>query len=91
MNWVTRQEWGARAPRSVTNMALPVSFVVIHHSFIPAACQTTPACKNAMRSMQDSHQLRQGWSDIGYNFAIGGDGRVYVGRGFRVVGAHAPS
>ncbi len=29
-----------------------------------------------------------GWSDIGYNFLIGGDGRVYEGRGWGRVGAH---
>ena len=30
----------------------------------------------------------QGWSDIGYSFLIGGDGRVYEGRGWGRVGAH---
>lgn len=25
-----------------------------------------------------------------YSFAVGGDGKVYEGRGFNVVGAHAP-
>lgn len=29
-----------------------------------------------------------GWSDIGYNFLIGGDGRVYVGRDWDHIGAH---
>ena len=29
-----------------------------------------------------------GWDDIGYNFVIGGDGRVYEGRGWDRVGAH---
>lgn len=40
--------------------------------------------------MQDMHQLKNGWNDIGYSFAIGGDGRIYHGRGFNVIGAHAP-
>lgn len=31
---------------------------------------------------------KNGWSDIGYSFLIGGDGRVYEGRGWGVVGAH---
>lgn len=26
-----------------------------------------------------------------YRFLIGGDGKVYEGRGFNIVGAHAPS
>lgn len=29
-----------------------------------------------------------GWDDIGYNFLISSDGRVYVGRGWDYVGAH---
>lgn len=28
------------------------------------------------------------WSDIGYSFLISGDGKVYIGRGYNVVGAH---
>lgn len=43
-----------------------------------------------MRKMQDMHQLNNGWNDIGYSFAIGGDGRIYHGRGYGVIGAHAP-
>ena len=30
----------------------------------------------------------RGWADIGYNFLIGGDGRIYEGRGWDKVGAH---
>ena len=30
----------------------------------------------------------RGWSDIGYNFLIGEDGRIYEGRGFYRMGAH---
>lgn len=28
------------------------------------------------------------WADIGYNFLVGGDGRIYEGRGWKRVGAH---
>lgn len=30
----------------------------------------------------------RGWDDIGYNFLIGGDGSIYVGRGWTHQGAH---
>ena len=43
-----------------------------------------------MRQIQRMHQNNNGWNDIGYSFVIGGDGNIYVGRGFNVVGAHAP-
>ena len=29
-----------------------------------------------------------GWVDIGYSFLIGGDGKVYEGRGWGIEGAH---
>ncbi|KAF8570440.1 hypothetical protein P879_02388 [Paragonimus westermani] len=29
------------------------------------------------------------WSDIGYSFLVGNDGKIYEGRGWGVVGAHA--
>lgn len=29
------------------------------------------------------------YGDIGYNFVIGGDGYIYVGRGWDLVGAHS--
>lgn len=87
---VAREEWGAREPKLVERFSGPIPFVIIHHSYIPSACFTEEACKLAMRKMQDMHQLKNGWNDIGYSFAVGGDGRIYKGRGFNVVGAHAP-
>ncbi|XP_037892171.1 peptidoglycan-recognition protein LB isoform X1 [Glossina fuscipes] len=87
---ISRSEWGARDPILVEKFTDPSAFVIIHHSYTPAACYTTDDCKKAMRSMQDFHQLERGWNDIGYSFGIGGDGNIYVGRGFNVVGAHAP-
>ncbi|XP_061388048.1 peptidoglycan-recognition protein LB-like [Musca vetustissima] len=87
---VTRDEWGARSPTLVEHFKGPAPFVIIHHSYQPAACYTNEDCRKAMRSMQDYHQLTHGWNDIGYSFAIGGDGMIYIGRGFNVIGAHAP-
>lgn len=90
IDWVTRSEWEARDPTSISNFQGQIPFVIIHHSYIPPACFSTKSCKSAMRFMQDLHQLENGWVDVGYSFAIGGDGKVYEGRGFNVVGAHAP-
>lgn len=87
---VTRNEWGAREPKLVETFDGPIPFVIIHHSYIPEACYTPETCEAAMRKMQDMHQLQNGWNDIGYSFAVGGDGRIYRGRGFNVIGAHAP-
>ncbi|CAB3246197.1 unnamed protein product [Arctia plantaginis] len=89
--FVSRAEWGANPASSTINLARPVPLVVIHHTAIPGECRTRSACINSMRSMQVAHQSGNGWSDIGYNFAVGGDGAVYEGRGWTTVGAHAVS
>lgn len=41
-----------------------------------------------MKSMQRYHMDGRNFSDIGYNFVVGGDGSVYVGRGWNLMGAH---
>ncbi|KAJ6636565.1 Peptidoglycan-recognition protein LB, partial [Pseudolycoriella hygida] len=87
---VTRSEWGGKPPKLVEHLNGSAPYVIIHHSFIPPQCNNTDECKRAMQSMQNFHQNDRGWNDIGYNFAIGGDGQIYEGRGFNVVGAHAP-
>lgn len=61
-----RQIWGALPPKVVQHMNHTVPFVVIHHSEIPKACNTTTKCIAAMRSMQAFHQNVNGWADISY-------------------------
>ncbi|XP_052738831.1 peptidoglycan recognition protein 3-like [Bicyclus anynana] len=88
-NLITREAWSGRPARQPTRMVTPVDLVVIHHSYQPRACFNIRDCSAAMRSMQDVHQITNGWSDIGYNFAVGSDGNAYEGRGWDQVGAHA--
>lgn len=38
--------------------------------------------------IQTFHMESRRWDDIGYNFLVGGDGAVYVGRGWDIQGAH---
>lgn len=54
---VSREEWNARPPKLVEPMPNPVPYVIIHHSYIPAACNTTTQCIQAMQSMQIFHQV----------------------------------
>jgi len=83
---ITRAEWGARPPREreLTSWPHRTEFVV-HHSEGPV--DQTP------RSIQDFHMTPRprgrGWDDIGYNFLVDHLGRVYEGRGWLVIGAHA--
>lgn len=82
MRIITRAEWGARSPRSrdTTSWSKRTEFVV-HHSDGPTT--QTP------RSIQDFHMNGRGWADVGYNFLVDHLGRIYEGRGWLVIGAHA--
>ena len=44
--------------------------------------------ENWRKQIQNAHMGKK-WNDIGYNFIIGGDGRIYEGRG-QHRGAHSP-
>lgn len=90
INIVPRDEWEAKPSKLVEKFDGPIPFVIIHHSYIPGACYESSECEKAMRAMQKFHQDDRGWNDIGYSYVIGGDGKIYEGRGFNVVGAHAP-
>nr|XP_013189609.1 unnamed protein product [Amyelois transitella] len=83
----TKADWGALPATDVYPLKTPVPYVVIHHTYIPGACNSTEQCKQSMRSMQNYHQSLD-WGDIGYNFAVGGDGGAYEGRGWDTLGIH---
>lgn len=84
MKIISRKDWGARSPRSVVRV--PWSSrkeFVVHHSAGPK--------NQSVKAIQNFHMDGNGWSDIGYNFLVDEDGKVYEGRGWLVVGAHAPN
>ena len=84
MDIISRAEWGARAPRNRQTVSWSQRReVVVHYSEGPTT--QTP------RSIQDYHRgPSRGWADIGYNFLVDVQGRIYEGRGWLTVGAHAP-
>jgi N-acetylmuramoyl-L-alanine amidase len=64
---VPRADWDAApAVQREALTSLPVPFVVIHHTFKPGFCNSSQACKAAMKSMQNFHQNTRHWDDIGY-------------------------
>lgn len=63
---IDRAGWGAKPPKYREYINKTVSVVIIHHSYIPPACNTSEECAAAMRSMQRFHQDDRGWADIGY-------------------------
>ncbi|XP_023180088.1 peptidoglycan-recognition protein SB1 [Drosophila hydei] len=86
-----RSSWGAVSARSPSRINGAVEFVIIHHSDNPNGCSTSQQCQRMIKAIQSDHKGRRKFSDIGYNFIVAGDGKVYEGRGFGLQGSHAPS
>lgn len=66
---------------------LPVSRVIISDTR-PENCQTRESCSYWARVVQSRHMDTYGWPQVGYNFLVGGDGRIYEGRGWDIEGSH---
>ncbi|KAF3420696.1 hypothetical protein E2986_01331 [Frieseomelitta varia] len=89
VRFIERNEWGAQPPATgLIKMNLPVPYVIISHT-VTEFCETQSECTFFVRNMQTYHIESRKWSDISYNFLVGGDGYVYVGRSWDYMGAHA--
>lgn len=89
VRFVARNEWGAQPPTEpLTKMKLPVPYVIISHT-ATEHCTTQSECTLHVRFAQTFHIESRKWTDIGYNFLVGGDGLAYVGRSWDYMGAHA--
>ncbi|XP_011150487.1 peptidoglycan-recognition protein LE isoform X2 [Harpegnathos saltator] len=89
VRFVERNEWGAQPPsQPLTRLKLPVPYVIISHTATDF-CTTQSECTFHVRFAQTFHIESRKWSDIGYNFLVGGDGLAYVGRSWDYVGAHS--
>ncbi|XP_047097363.1 peptidoglycan-recognition protein SB2-like isoform X3 [Schistocerca piceifrons] len=86
---VPRSEWGARPSSRVVPVRAPAQYVVVGHAGT-ARCAARPDCLPLVRELQALH-LGRGYSDVAYNFLVGGDGTVYEGRGWRVESPLAPA
>ncbi|XP_017085284.1 peptidoglycan-recognition protein LC isoform X2 [Drosophila eugracilis] len=82
------KSWGGLPTRGkIEPLNLPVSRVIISDSG-PENCETRESCSYWTRVVQSRHIDTYNWGQIGYNFLVGGDGRIYVGRGWDYEGAH---
>ncbi|MBZ0232272.1 MAG: N-acetylmuramoyl-L-alanine amidase [Deltaproteobacteria bacterium] len=81
----SRADWGARAPRCASSSMNPVR-ATIHHTVTPTSDSLSPQAR--LRQIQAFHQNSRGWCDIGYNYLVSRDGRVWRARGPTTVGAH---
>lgn len=79
---VTRAEWGAdesvkRTSGDCERKFFNVQQLFVHHT---AGTNDNPHPKATMRSIYWFHVVRRGWCDIGYNFVVGSNGRLFEGR-----------
>jgi len=92
---ITREQWGANEnwrfdeggeiwpPEYRT-----VSHIIIHHT---ATANRPSDVPSAIRSIYYYHAVEQEWGDIGYNYLVDHNGRIYQGRfgGQDVIGGHS--
>jgi hypothetical protein len=79
---VTRAKWGAdesmkRTRGGCRRSFWPVQQLFVHHT---AGRNRDPYPKATMRAIYYFHTVTRGWCDVGYNFVIAPDGRIFEGR-----------
>ncbi|MEK7137227.1 MAG: peptidoglycan recognition family protein, partial [Patescibacteria group bacterium] len=67
-----------------------INLFVVHHTAESQAAAAKRTGAERMRMLYAYHAVSRKWGDIGYNFVVDPDGRIYEGRagGPYVVGAH---
>ncbi|XP_044250282.1 peptidoglycan-recognition protein LC isoform X6 [Drosophila takahashii] len=82
------KSWGGLPTRGTLQpLNLPVHRVIISDT-TAETCETREACSYWARVTQSKHMDSFNWGQMGYNFLVGGDGRIYEGRGWDFEGAH---
>lgn len=85
MQLVTRDDWGARSPRSATGAPGMTRGVGVHWLGPGAGRSTHSQCASHMREVQAFHMgPSRGWADFAYNAAACSHGYVFEGRGRKV-------
>lgn len=79
---ITRAEWGAneslkRTKGGCKRQFFPVQQLFVHHTAGKNGDRNPHA---TMRAIYWFHTVRRGWCDLGYNFVISWDGRIFEGR-----------
>lgn len=76
-----RENWGGLQQTKLTPFKVtPIALVIISHT-ATELCSTFLECSNITQMVQ-YNDLKSGKSDITYNFLIGGEGGIYIGRGW---------
>jgi len=78
----SREAWGARPAKLDMTRELDKRVIAIHHTAGSAVSSDA-----TVRNVQDGHFARK-FSDIGYHYLVGVDGKIYKGRSLEFQGAH---
>ncbi len=77
---VTRAQWGAdESIRKGPPKFAPLTKLFVHHT-VTAPSDADPDPASTVRAIYAYHVQGNGWDDIGYNFLVDGQGRIYEGR-----------
>lgn len=79
---LTKTDWLGKPAKSFQNITTPVELVIIKHTG-GGTCQNFQKCAGKVQTIQGAN-IADGMPDIYCNFLIGGDGNIYVGRGWDV-------
>ncbi|KAJ8687609.1 hypothetical protein QAD02_023403 [Eretmocerus hayati] len=81
--FVSRSDWGAanfrKAPRN--SGTSPATQIILSQTGSPS-CRTKDHCAFLLKMFQDEPSLQSTLYDVNFNFLVGGDGMVYLGRGW---------
>lgn len=81
-----KTDWKGNKGKRIMRMPHPVGLVIISHTN-SLSCSSFKTCSKVLRTLQYRH-MDNGLRDIGFNFAVGGDGNIYVGRGWDNINSH---
>jgi Mannosyl-glycoprotein endo-beta-N-acetylglucosaminidase len=91
VEFVSREEWGAKPPRKVTRRdPSSLAGVAVHWFGKPSSARSHDGCPELLRGVQSTHMApgglgtSDGASDIGYNHSVCPHGVAYTLRGFGV-------
>jgi hypothetical protein len=82
-NVICRASWGACVPQGAMDIDLKKCCFAIHHS-----AGTSVSNSQTVKNIQCFHMNENKWSDIGYHFLIGIDGKCFEGRELKYKGSH---
>eukprot|EP01097_Dermamoeba_algensis_P000166 TRINITY_DN1060_c0_g1_i4.p1 TRINITY_DN1060_c0_g1~~TRINITY_DN1060_c0_g1_i4.p1 ORF type:complete len:247 (-),score=52.10 TRINITY_DN1060_c0_g1_i4:136-876(-) len=81
-NIITRSQWDAHQPIGSFNGVVRPRFLAVHHSALPSRAVNTSDGIRKVQLIQKMHQVKNGWTDIGYHFLLDDVGDIFQGRPF---------